>query len=78
MQVSGLEVLPGAGLTDSGNSKEEPVTVTVVEDLYRWNTWSIRNHSDQYTKTDSQTIEFDIKLKPGQEKVVTYTVDYNW
>ena len=60
------------------NSKEEPVTVTVVEDLYRWNTWSIRNHSDQYTKTDSQTIEFDIKLKPGQEKVVTYTVDYNW
>lgn len=60
------------------NSKEETVTVTVVEELYRWNTWSIRSNSDQYAKIDSQTIEFEIKLKPGQEKVVTYTVDYNW
>lgn len=60
------------------NSKTEAVTVTVVEELYRWSNWSIKDQSDPFTKTDSQTIEFETQLKPGQEKVVTYTVQYHW
>ena len=60
------------------NSKEEAVAVTVVEDLYRWSNWSIQDNSAPFKKTDSQTIEFEVDLKPGQEKVVSYTVQYNW
>lgn len=60
------------------NSKKEAVTVTVVEHLYRWTTWSIQSPSDKFEKTDGQTIEFKIKLKPDEEKTVSYTAQYQW
>lgn len=60
------------------NHKEEPVEVRVVEDLYRWNTWTIAAASDEWKKTDSQTIEFRVNVAPDEEKVVTYTVHYTW
>jgi hypothetical protein len=60
------------------NRKQEPVEIRVVEHLYRWNNWDITAKSDGFKKTDAQTIEFRVPVKPDEEKVVTYTVHYSW
>ncbi len=60
------------------NHKQDPVEIRVVEHLYRWSNWDITQKSDDFTKTDAQTIEFRVTLKPDEEKVVSYTVRYNW
>ncbi len=60
------------------NHKKEPVEIRVVEHLYRWSNWEIIEKSDDYTKTDSQTVEFRVTLKPDEEKVITYRVRYFW
>ncbi len=61
------------------NHKEnEPVEIRVVENLYRWINWDITEKSDSFVKTDSQTIEFHITLKPDEEKIITYKVHYTW
>jgi len=61
------------------NRKEkDAVEIRVVEHLYRWINWEIVEKSDDFTKTDSQTMEFRIRLEPGQEKVITYKVHYSW
>lgn len=58
--------------------KDEPVEIRVVEHLYRWTNWEIRQPSMDQKKTDAQTIEFRVSLKPGEERTVTYTVHYSW
>ncbi len=58
--------------------KDAPVEIRVVEHLYRWNNWEITAKSDDFKKTDAQTIEFRIPVKPDKEKTVTYTVHYSW
>jgi hypothetical protein len=60
------------------NRKKEPVEIRVVEHLYRWSNWDIAAKSDDFKKTDAQTIEFRVKVQPDEEKVVTYTVHYSW
>jgi hypothetical protein len=60
------------------NRKPEPVEIRVVERLYRWNDWDITAKSDDFKKTDSQTIEFRVPVKPDEEQIVTYTVHYSW
>jgi hypothetical protein len=60
------------------NHKKEPVVIRVVEHLYRWNNWEITAHSDDFTKTDAQTIEFNVQVQPDVEKTVTYTAHYTW
>ncbi len=60
------------------NRKQEPVEFRVVEHLYRWNNWDITAKSDDFKKTDSQTIEFRVPVKPDEERTVTYTVHYSW
>lgn len=60
------------------NRKKEDVEIRVVEHLYRWTNWEIREESNTYRKTDAQTIEFRIPLKPDEERVITYTVHYSW
>jgi hypothetical protein len=60
------------------NRKSEPVEIRVVEQLYRWNNWEITQKSDDFTKKDSQTIEFRVPVKPDEEKIVSYTVHYSW
>jgi hypothetical protein len=61
------------------NRKSEgSVELRVVEHLYRWINWEIRDPSDAFTKTDSQTVEFRVPVPAGQEKVVTYKVHYTW
>jgi len=60
------------------NRKHEPVEIRVVERLYRWSNWEITSKSDDFTKKDSQTIEFRVPVKPDEEKTVAYTVHYSW
>jgi len=60
------------------NHKKEPAEVRVVEHLYRGLTWDISSHSDAFTKTDAQTVEFRVTLNPDQEKTVTYNAHYAW
>ncbi len=60
------------------NHKEEAVEIRVVEHLYRWTNWSIRDESSTYKKMDAQTIEFRIPLKPDEERAFHYTVHYSW
>ncbi|MHC4168368.1 MAG: DUF4139 domain-containing protein [Planctomycetota bacterium] len=58
--------------------EEETVEIRVVEHLHRGRTWEITRASHEYTKTDSQTIEFRVLLTAGEEKVITYAVHYMW
>src|SRR5256885_1181533 len=58
------------------NRKKTPVEVRVVEHLYRWTNWKITQNSDDFKKTDSQTIEFRVPVPADGEKKVTYSVHY--
>ena len=60
------------------NRKKKPAEIRVVEHLYRWSNWTIKEKSQEFTKTDAQTIEFKVALKPDEEKTVTYKVSYTW
>jgi hypothetical protein len=60
------------------NHKKEPVDVRVVEHLYRGKNWDVTAKSDDFTKKDSQTIEFPVTIAPDGEKVITYTAHYTW
>jgi hypothetical protein len=60
------------------NHKKEAVTFTVVEHLYRWTSWEIRNSSQPYTKKDSRTIEYTVQVPADGEAEVTYKVHYSW
>jgi hypothetical protein len=60
------------------NRKKEPVTIRVVEHLYRWVNWEITGKSNPYLKLNAQEIEFRIQLQPDEEKKITYTVHYSW
>ncbi len=60
------------------NRKTEPVTVRVVEHLYRWTNWRMMQQSDEWVKKDAQTVEFHVTVPPDSEKVITYRVRYDW
>lgn len=60
------------------NQKDQPVTVHLIEHLYRAANWEITEKSAAYTKRDSSTIELPIEIKPESSTTVTYTVHYTW
>ena len=60
------------------NHKKEPAEVLVTERLYRWRAWEIVAKSQDYEKTDAQSIEFRVMLGPDEEKAITYKVRYAW
>ena len=60
------------------NRKKEPVTIRVVEHLYRWVNWEITEKSDTFLKLNSDQIEFRVELKPDEERKITYKVHYSW
>lgn len=60
------------------NHKTTPVQVRVVEHLYRWTNWEISQKSDDFKKTDAQTIEFGVPIPASGEKTVMYMVHYSW
>ena len=50
----------------------------MVEHLYRLHNWEVAENSDDFIKTDAQTMEFRVQVAPDEEKAVTYTVHYTW
>ena len=60
------------------NRKADPVEVRVTEHFYSWPNWTIIQQSDPSEKTDAQTAEFRVQLKPDEEKKITYRVRYDW
>jgi hypothetical protein len=60
------------------NHKKERVEIRVVEHLFRWTNWEITEKSDTFLKTNAQTMEFRVQLKPDEEKTIHYTVHYSW
>ena len=60
------------------NRSEATVTVTIVEHLYRWSNWDIKDASHAFEKKDAQTIEFPVTIAPDSVQTVNYTVEYNW
>ncbi len=60
------------------NQKDKPVTVKVIEPLYRWHQWRILKASDKYSKLDSAHIAFEVDIPAEGEKKITYTVRYDW
>jgi hypothetical protein len=60
------------------NHKKEAVNVRILEHLYRWNNWEIREKSSEYKKLDSRNIEYRVLVPADGERVVTYTVHYSW
>jgi hypothetical protein len=60
------------------NHKSEPVEVMVYEHPWRWKEWDITKSNATWEKVDQTTIKFPVKLKKDEEKVITYTIRYNW
>ncbi|MEE9141486.1 MAG: DUF4139 domain-containing protein [Gammaproteobacteria bacterium] len=60
------------------NHKDEPVTVVVKENLYRWVNWSLLSHSHRYEKKDARTIHFPVRIAADEEATVRYRVRYTW
>jgi hypothetical protein len=58
------------------NHKKSAVEIRVVENLGRWHTWEITAKSDAYTKKNIRTIEFNVPVKPGEERKLSFTVVY--
>lgn len=57
---------------------DETVEVRIPERLIRWSNWEILNASAEYTRLDAATIEFRVQVPPGEEVVLTYSVQYSW
>jgi len=78
-QLIGSNVLEETYEIKLRNRKDdETVQIRVPEHLFRWSNWEIMNSSAEFTKLDSNTIEFRVDVAPGEEKVITYTVRYTW
>ncbi len=60
------------------NRKADAVEVRVTEHFYRGPNWTLIQQSDPSEKTDAQTAEFRVTLKPEEEKKITYRVRYEW
>jgi len=60
------------------NHKKEPVSVRVVEHLYRCTNWKLIEQSHESRKADAQTTEFPVTIVPNGEQVISYTVHYSW
>jgi hypothetical protein len=60
------------------NQKTTPVNVAVVEHMNRGQNWQLTQKSGDFTKRDSNTIEFPVTVSPSGEVKVTYSVRYTW
>lgn len=65
------------------NHRHEAVEVTVVEHLFRWSSWTITDETLDgeavaHRARDADTVEWDVPVPPGDERILTYTVRYTW
>ena len=61
---------------EARNRKQEDTTVYLYE--RHWGDWKVTEKSDDFTKEDANTMVFELKLKAGEVKTVTYTVETKW
>ncbi len=61
---------------EARNRKQEETTVYLYE--RHWGDWKITEKSDPFVKEDSNTMVFELKLKAGEVKTVSYTVETKW
>jgi hypothetical protein len=43
-----------------------------------WGDWKVTEKSAVFTKADANTMQFDLLLKAGEVRKVTYTVETRW
>jgi hypothetical protein len=60
------------------NHKEQPVDVTVKENLYRWSNWKMLTKTHEFEKEDARTVYFPVKVPKDGEVIVRYRVRYTW
>lgn len=60
------------------NRKAEPVDIVVVEHFNQWANWAITAKSEEFTSRNASEIEFKVKVNPGEERKVSYTMRYSW
>lgn len=60
------------------NHKKEATDIRVVEHLYRWSNWQIKEKSHDFRKLDSERIEFPLRVPANGEVTLTYFVHYSW
>lgn len=60
------------------NAKPAKATVRVYEALPRWSDWEIVDTSTEWTKSDAQTVTFDVAVPAQGEATMTYAVRYRW
>ena len=60
------------------NHKDHPVEVIVQENLFRWSNWTILSKTHEFTKEDSRTIHFPVKVPKDGEATLRYRVRYTW
>lgn len=58
------------------NRKQESTPVFLYE--RHWGDWKVTKKSDDFTKEDSNTMVFELNLKAGEVKTVSYTVETKW
>ena len=57
------------------NHKKEAVDVTVRENFFRWNEWTLQS-LQKFTKTDSRTVEFPLHIPQDATGEIEYSVRY--
>jgi hypothetical protein len=65
-------------ITLRNRKDDETVEIRVPETLFRWTNWEILESSHEFTKTNSNTIEYRLEVPPQGETVITYTVQYSF
>ena len=60
------------------NRKKEAVNIRVVEHLYRWNNWQIKDNDAEFVKIDADEIQFRVDVPAESERKVNYTAVYTW
>ncbi|MBM4165967.1 MAG: DUF4139 domain-containing protein [Ignavibacteria bacterium] len=60
------------------NHKAEEIEVQIYEHPGGWREWEITNWSDKWEKVDQNTVKFHVNVNKDGEKIVTYTVRYEW
>lgn len=63
-------------VTELRNRKKTAETVYLYERY--WGDWKVTKASEPYKKLDANTISFEVVLKPGEVRKVTYSFETNW
>jgi hypothetical protein len=60
------------------NHKTEEATVSLVHHPYHWGEWKVRRSSIEATRTDNNTLRFEVPVPAEGEVTLTYTIRNRW